>query len=281
MAKQYQIPGGPYVNVAEDGLEYQLPGYGYLNQADEQEAGEIAAELAVTEANDSVASSATLEIAAAVSVTEDGDGVAAAATLAIAAALAVTEEGDTLSATAEGDDEIGAELSITEGADSLAADASLRITADASIAEAGDALTARIGEDEPEPEEPAQAWEIDFYGALTADANLIALVGEEIYPVVSIGAAVPPYVVYGRSGTDRRYSLDGFDTTLEKVLAEVLCCAETVDSAAALARALIEAVPTTGWPLHRTGHENQDLGLDPATRLYRRRVTLSIFHRTS
>lgn len=32
MARQYQIPGGPYVNVAEDGREYALPGYGvYLN----------------------------------------------------------------------------------------------------------------------------------------------------------------------------------------------------------------------------------------------------------
>lgn len=33
MAKQYQIPGGPYVNVAEDGKEYLLAGYGHLNQA--------------------------------------------------------------------------------------------------------------------------------------------------------------------------------------------------------------------------------------------------------
>lgn len=37
MAKQFQIPGGPFVNVAEDALEYQLQGYGFLNQ--EQAAG--------------------------------------------------------------------------------------------------------------------------------------------------------------------------------------------------------------------------------------------------
>lgn len=32
MATQYQIPGGPYVNAKEEGLEYQLPGNGYLNE---------------------------------------------------------------------------------------------------------------------------------------------------------------------------------------------------------------------------------------------------------
>lgn len=31
MARQYQIPGGPFVNPAQDGREYQLPGYGYFN----------------------------------------------------------------------------------------------------------------------------------------------------------------------------------------------------------------------------------------------------------
>jgi hypothetical protein len=33
MATQYQIPGGPFVNLPEDGVEYALPGYGQLNQA--------------------------------------------------------------------------------------------------------------------------------------------------------------------------------------------------------------------------------------------------------
>lgn len=33
MAKQYQIPGGPFVNVTENGKTYALPGYGQLNQA--------------------------------------------------------------------------------------------------------------------------------------------------------------------------------------------------------------------------------------------------------
>lgn len=32
MGRRYQIPGGPYVGVAEDGRAHQLPGYGFLNQ---------------------------------------------------------------------------------------------------------------------------------------------------------------------------------------------------------------------------------------------------------
>lgn len=34
MARQYQIPGGPYVNTDEDGREYQIPGYGYFVDED-------------------------------------------------------------------------------------------------------------------------------------------------------------------------------------------------------------------------------------------------------
>lgn len=137
-----------------------------------------------------------------------------------------------------------------------------------------------VGGDEA-PVVAAQAWEIDFYEALMSDAALVALVGEEIYPVVALGKATPPYVVYGRIETGRRYSLDGFDTELERIRAEVNVYAERPDDAAAVARAVIVAVPTSGWPLHRTGHSNQDLGLEPATKLYRRMVELSIFHRST
>ena len=31
MARQYQVPGGPYVDDSEDDRQYSLPGYGYLN----------------------------------------------------------------------------------------------------------------------------------------------------------------------------------------------------------------------------------------------------------
>jgi len=35
MSITYQIPGGPTVNVPEDGTEYDLAGYGVLNQSEE------------------------------------------------------------------------------------------------------------------------------------------------------------------------------------------------------------------------------------------------------
>lgn len=31
MARQFQIPGGPYLNDPEDGTEFALPGFGYFN----------------------------------------------------------------------------------------------------------------------------------------------------------------------------------------------------------------------------------------------------------
>lgn len=121
--------------------------------------------------------------------------------------------------------------------------------------------------------------ESDFYSALIAHAALTALVGDEIVPShASAGVEAREYVVYTPVFGEPRYDLDG-DTGLTKVRLQVDCYSETADGAAAIARAVVGAVPQTGWPLHRTGHTEQDLGLEPETRLFRRLLEFSIFHK--
>lgn len=43
MARQYQIPGGPFINAAQDGREFQLPGYAYFNDETAAAPGGLAA----------------------------------------------------------------------------------------------------------------------------------------------------------------------------------------------------------------------------------------------
>lgn len=121
--------------------------------------------------------------------------------------------------------------------------------------------------------------ETDFYAALAGAAGLVALVGDEIVPAhESAGAQSRKYVVYTVVFDETRYDLDG-PTNLRKVRMQVDCYAEDPDTAMAIADAVIAAVPYTGWPLHRTAHHEQDLGLEEGTRLFRRMLEFSIFHR--
>lgn len=109
-----------------------------------QRATQIVADLAVTEANDTLASTAAEAIAASAAVTESADTVTSTATEAIAAAAALAETDDTLSGTAT--EAIAASLAVTEAADTLVASAAEAIVAVASIAEADDTLSSTATE---------------------------------------------------------------------------------------------------------------------------------------
>lgn len=68
MPRHYQIPGGPYVNVTEDGQEYSLHGYGYLN---ELAAGSV---ITASDANASGSSTATGVSGIVIEAQRDGSG---------------------------------------------------------------------------------------------------------------------------------------------------------------------------------------------------------------
>jgi hypothetical protein len=124
------------------------------------------------------------------------------------------------------------------------------------------------------------SFETDLYAELSSDAPLVALVGNEIVPShASQGVSAREFVVYTPIFNEAKYDLDG-DTGAARVRLQVDCYSETQDGAAEIARAVIAAIPETGWPLHRTGHSNQDLGLESETRLFRRLVEFSIHHRS-
>lgn len=122
--------------------------------------------------------------------------------------------------------------------------------------------------------------ESDFYSALVGHSALTALVGQYIVPSHMAEESPAAYVVYNAITDEARYSLDGPEG-LSKVRMQADCYAEDPDSAAAISRAVIAAVPTTGWPLHRTGHSNRDLGLEAGTGRYRRMVEFDLFHKPS
>lgn len=100
----------------------------------------ISATLSVTEANDTVAGTATNAIVGSLSKTEASDTVSGTATNAIVAVLSVTEGNDTLSATG-GSPELSATLSVTEADDTVSGTATNAIVAILSSTEAGDTLS--------------------------------------------------------------------------------------------------------------------------------------------
>lgn len=120
--------------------------------------------------------------------------------------------------------------------------------------------------------------ETDFYAAISVSA-VSSLVGGRVTPSHMSEGALPPFVVYTPIFAEPRYDLEG-QTTLTKGRIQVDCYAEDADTAMAIADAVIAAVPVTGWPLHRTGHTEQDLGMETDTRLFRRMLEFDIFHRS-
>jgi hypothetical protein len=121
-------------------------------------------------------------------------------------------------------------------------------------------------------------FESDLYAALAGSAGLSALVADRISPSHE-QQPVAPYVVYTPIFSDSLYSLAGA-SSMTRIRLQVDCYAEDADSAMAIASAVINAVPQSG-ALHRASHSNHDLGMETDTRLYRRMVEMSIFHRPS
>jgi hypothetical protein len=108
-------------------------------------APEVEADLAVTEAADTLVSSVIVPPTGDLAVTEDADALAATVTVYVTATLAASEEADALAATVQvGAGIIGAlgDVAITEGDDTLAATVELDIYGDLATAELADSLAA-------------------------------------------------------------------------------------------------------------------------------------------
>jgi hypothetical protein len=121
--------------------------------------------------------------------------------------------------------------------------------------------------------------ESDLYAQLSGSAGLTALVSDRIWPSYAADGTATPYVVYSPIFDGAIYFLEGTsDETRARV--QIDCYAEDPDTAAAVALAVIAAIPQTG-DIHRAAHFNQDLGIEPGTRLYRRLLEFSIFHRSA
>jgi hypothetical protein len=121
--------------------------------------------------------------------------------------------------------------------------------------------------------------ESDFYSVLSSASGLTTLVSDRIVPSHAGDGTSAPYVVYTTIFGEAIYSLSGAGE-MSRVRMQVDCYAEDPDTAMAIALAVIDAVPETG-ALCRAAHSNQDLGMETDTRLYRRMVEMSIFHRPS
>jgi hypothetical protein len=121
-------------------------------------------------------------------------------------------------------------------------------------------------------------FESDLYAALSGAAGLTALVGTRISPSHE-QTPTAPYVVYTPIFGESFYTLAGA-SSMTRVRLQVDCYADHPDTSAAIAEAVISAIPQSG-ALHRASHSNQGLGMEEDTRLFRRLVEFSIFHRSS
>jgi hypothetical protein len=121
-------------------------------------------------------------------------------------------------------------------------------------------------------------FEADLYAALSGAAGLSALVGNRIGPSHE-QTPTAPYVVYTPIFGESFYTLSGA-SSMTRVRLQVDCYADHPDTSAAIAEAVIAAIPQSG-ALHRASHSNQDLGMEEDTRLFRRMVEFSLFHRSS
>lgn len=139
----------------------------------------VNADLAVTEADDSVSASSGLEIQASLSSTEAGDVPTAAGALQVAAASFITEGDDTSAATATL--ALSGSLAVTEGADVPSASGTVDIVGAAAIAEADDTL--------------------DGLGALAIEASLTVTEEDD---TLSASALMP--ILYPRRGGDEEWA---------------------------------------------------------------------------
>lgn len=99
----------------------------------------ITATLAVTEADDTLVSTASVLVSANAAITEANDTVASTASVLVSATAAITEAADTVVSTASV--LVTATSSITEAADTLASTVGVLVSSTASLTEANDSLS--------------------------------------------------------------------------------------------------------------------------------------------
>ncbi|MFZ5829137.1 MAG: DUF3168 domain-containing protein [Planctomycetota bacterium] len=80
--------------------------------------------------------------------------------------------------------------------------------------------------------------EANLYAALIAATPVTDLVGTQIYPVMAPPDADPPYVVYGRTGTDFGSGASVGDLSSSRALMEVVSAATSYAAAKTLADAV-------------------------------------------
>lgn len=119
--------------------------------------------------------------------------------------------------------------------------------------------------------------ESDLYNHLISDATLTGFVGDRIWPSHASEGSASPFIVYNAVFHEGIYSLEG-RANMSRARLQVDCYANDPDTAAEIAEAVIEAIPESG-AIHRAAHSNQDLGIEVGTRLFRRLLEFSIFHR--
>jgi len=103
----------------------------------------LSASLSYTEFADSVSGSSAVTIHATATLTEAGDSVSGVSVVSITATASIAESADSLSASGTVVAGINATLSVTEAADTLAAVANAAISATLSATESGDTLAAQ------------------------------------------------------------------------------------------------------------------------------------------
>jgi hypothetical protein len=121
--------------------------------------------------------------------------------------------------------------------------------------------------------------ESSLYAQLTGSAGLVALVGDRIWPSHASEGTASPFIVYSSVFHEGLYTLGG-DGDQTRARMQIDCYADDPDTASEIALAVIEAIPESG-AICRAAHSNQDLGIEPGTRLFRRLLEFSIFHRSA
>lgn len=126
------------------------------------------------------------------------------------------------------------------------------------------------------------SFESDFNTTLLDFSGLTNLVSvDNIQPGFAAEGIGRPFVVWTRVFSEPQSGLDGFTSGLERVRVQVDCYAESFDSVIAIASQVRAAVDAVDGDNNLRGvciNEMDDFEED--TRLYRRMVEFSVFHRS-
>ena len=184
------VPDGSYpwvYRLFEDGADA-----GTATVSQTVGSGGISADLAATEAGDTLVSAVTVDVDSSLSSADSADTLSAEATTVsgIVATLFVTESGDELAA--QSDVAISSALSSAEAGDAVVSSVAILVTSDASLPEIGDTLTATAANVTP--------------SVLTLSEAAIMAIAEAVWARVLPLSDSPP-VSYGSTGLSS-YDLD-------------------------------------------------------------------------